>query len=77
MGAIKYDVMRRAWDIFKSGHSFYSSGFDESLRRAWEVEKANIRHEEEQRKIAIHEKWYRDNKEDIDRLVLTDYYSRL
>lgn len=38
----KSDVFKRAWKIFKSGHSFYSFSFSASLTRAWEVEKRNI-----------------------------------
>lgn len=38
----KSNVMKRAWSIFKSGHSFYSLSFSIALTRAWEVEKATI-----------------------------------
>ena len=38
----KSSVMKRAWLIFRSGHSFYSLSFSASLERAWMVEKANI-----------------------------------
>ena len=37
----KSRIMKRAWSIFK-GSNPYSYSFSASLRRAWEVEKANI-----------------------------------
>lgn len=43
----KSQVMKRAWNIYR-GNNPYSYSFSASLRRAWEVEKANIRYEAEQ-----------------------------
>lgn len=37
----KSEIMKRAWAIYKSGHSFYSISFSISLGRAWEIAKQN------------------------------------
>lgn len=42
----KSQLMKRAWNIFR-GNNPYSWSFSESLRRAWFVEKDNIRYEAE------------------------------
>ncbi len=42
----KSRLMKRAWNIFR-GHNPYSYSFSAALRRAWEVEKENVRHEAE------------------------------
>ncbi|WP_145996419.1 hypothetical protein [Dysgonomonas massiliensis] len=48
----KSEIMRKAWAIYKSGHSIYSMSFSASLERAWEIAKKNrsteIRKAEEQ-----------------------------
>lgn len=41
IGIDKSKVMKRAWSIFRSNTPF-SYSFPAALRRAWEVEKANI-----------------------------------
>lgn len=35
----KSEIMKRAWKIFRSGHSFYSISFGVALGRAWEIAK--------------------------------------
>lgn len=40
-GIDKSKVMKRAWNIFR-GNTPFSYSFSAALRRAWEVEKANI-----------------------------------
>ena len=42
----KSQLMQRAWNIYR-GRSAWSGNFSCSLRKAWEVEKANIAYEEE------------------------------
>jgi hypothetical protein len=37
----KSQLMKRAWNIFR-GNNLYSYSFSAALRRAWEVERANI-----------------------------------
>lgn len=37
----KSEIMRKAWAIYKSGHSIYSMSFGIALSRAWEVAKEN------------------------------------
>lgn len=65
-------VMQRAWQIFMSGHSYYSTSFTIALGRAWEIEKANIAYEAERVRIAEHEAWYKQNEEYIaERVHLT------
>jgi len=39
----KSAVMKRAWAIYR-GTSFYASSFSLSLKRAWAVEKENIKY---------------------------------
>lgn len=43
----KSEIMKRAWSIFRSGHSFYSLSFGASLERAWEIAKEAVRKEDE------------------------------
>lgn len=40
----KSQLMKRAWNIFR-GNNPYSYSFSAALRRAWEIEKANIAYE--------------------------------
>lgn len=40
----KSQLMKRAWNIFR-GNNAWSGNFSVSLRRAWEIEKANIAYE--------------------------------
>lgn len=42
----KSEIMKRAWSIFRSGHSFYSLSFSVALERAWEIAKEAVRKEE-------------------------------
>ena len=57
----KSAVMKRAWSIYRSGHSFYSLSFSASLSRAWEIEKQNII---DRAKKAEVEKWESEAKTD-------------
>ena len=50
----KSAVMKRAWAIFR-GKSEYSWSFSESLKRAWFIEKDNIRFRAEQERSRIYE----------------------
>jgi len=66
------EVMKRAWNIFRSGHSFYSINFSVALRRAWEVEKGTIQYNRKKAEEAAQWNEWKGNSEIIKEIFNSD-----
>lgn len=74
----KSQLFRRAWNIY-NGNNPYSYSFSAALRRAWEVEKANVEYAEREATKALktESKLQRTEIVNVDTLLLagcTAYY---